>query len=428
MSSLRVLVGVWCMVAAFLGNAPSLEAADPPAAELFTDTPLLQPTSTFEFRFSRPMVSSEEVGLSPKEPPITITPAIPGTFTWLSRSSGVFTPTEPPQVGAEYLVTLKPGLKAADGKPLSGNGRWTLRTPPFQQTSSSTFDEENLPPDAEVKLAFNLPVDLQSAVKLFEFVDDQGRSVGAKVEYGKRHNRLWLRPEEENWEQRWQKAKGVKPEPAAEADSDEDEAADGTEGEAAAKQPPLPAQLLVSPAEPLQTGVSWRLEMKAGLKDQSGKHRIQTPSSLPLGIVKPFRVTKVETSTYINSGRSVSVQFSSELAQDINEETAAKYFRLEPAVTNLRFEGGYSSFDIRGDFVRGQEYRLTLDPAVVSHEGLSPESGREYTFTFPPVAPRLYLPEITGHQIRSGRRQLEVLSANLKALRITARLISPEET
>ncbi|MEO7319086.1 MAG: MG2 domain-containing protein, partial [Chthoniobacteraceae bacterium] len=42
-------------------------------------------------------------------------------------------------------------------------------------------------------------------------------------------------------------------------------------------------------------------------------------------------------------------------------------------------------------------------------------------------APRLYLPAITGHQIRSGQRKFEVLSGNLKALRVTAQLVAPAD-
>jgi hypothetical protein len=210
MSSLRVLVVVWCMVAAFVfGTAPGSEAAAPSGVELFTDTPLLQPTSTFEFRFARQMVGSDEVGLSPKEPPITITPVLPGTFTWLSRSSGVFTPTAPPEIATEYVVTLRPDLKAADGAPLPAKGQWTLKTPPFELTSSGRFDPDQLPPDPEVKLAYNLAVDLQSAAKLFLFIGSHGHSVSARVEHATWRNRHWLRPEEEEWEQRWRKAKGV---------------------------------------------------------------------------------------------------------------------------------------------------------------------------------------------------------------------------
>src|SRR4051812_45453 len=68
------------------------QPAEPAAVEMLADAPFLQPTSTLEFRFARPMITRDEIGLTPKTPPIVIAPAVPGTFTWLSRSSGVFVP------------------------------------------------------------------------------------------------------------------------------------------------------------------------------------------------------------------------------------------------------------------------------------------------------------------------------------------------
>lgn len=427
-----MLVGVLCLSVTLFVRTEIGEAADAPAAELFTDTPLLQPTSTLEIRFARPMVSSDDVGLSPKEAPITITPPIPGTFTWLSRSSGVFVPEVAWPLASEYRVSLKQGLKAADGKPIGAiPSPWTLRTPPFSRTAlqNGVYDAEDVPARPSVKLAFNLAVDLKSAAPLFQFIDAKGRKVDAKVRYATRRDYFSLQPEQDDWERRWLEAKGKIEKSAAEDEQETEEQPETPEDTDTppANIPPQSNRLVVTPSEPLTPGAAWRLEMKGGLTSQSGKYRIAEPLTVPLGEVKPFQVTSVQASNYINSGRTVVVEFSRAMAEDITAETAPKFFRIEPAVANLRFDGGYTSLTAHGDFERDRDYRLVMEPTVVSMEGFPPESGREYTFRFGPVAPRLYLPEITGHQIRSGQRKFDVLSANLKTLHVTARLIAPDQ-
>jgi alpha-2-macroglobulin len=47
---------------------------------------------TLLVRFNRPMVRGPEVGRAPGAPPFAFTPAVPGTFRWVSRSSILFTP------------------------------------------------------------------------------------------------------------------------------------------------------------------------------------------------------------------------------------------------------------------------------------------------------------------------------------------------
>src|SRR6201995_980383 len=100
-------------------------------AQLLTDAEFLQPTSTFEFRFATPVVSREDVGTVATNPPIKIDPAVAGTFTWLSRTRGVFGPPALPPLGAGLVFTIRPAFRDLKGKPIGQAFRAVLKTPPY---------------------------------------------------------------------------------------------------------------------------------------------------------------------------------------------------------------------------------------------------------------------------------------------------------
>lgn len=394
---------------AFAGIFSQSAAAAPPV-ELFTDTAELQPASTLEFRFTKPMIPRDDVGLpvGMGDAPVIITPAVAGRFTWLSRSSGVFVPEQAWPLGGEFAITLRPGLADANGKALGGKFNSVLRTPPFVRTAVRGGGDEISEPMPKIILAFNLAVDLASAQGLFRFVNDDGAEVAANLRHGSERDYLYVRIEQEDWEKRWQAARGTV------SNDDETPAA------------PIESRLVIEPAAPLTPG-TWRLEMKRGLASKSGKHHLTSAWTLPLGKVKPFDIAVLRMQNHINSGRSVTFGFSYPLAPDITPETAGKFFRFDPPVPNLRFEGWSDTLTASGGFELDREYRLVVNNEVISADTLPFAGQRSRAFRFQPVRPRLYLPEITGHQIQSGQRKFEVLSANLAALRVTARLVAPAD-
>src|SRR5690606_37455468 len=146
-----------------------------------------------------------------------------------------------------------------------------------------------------------------------------------------------------------------------------------------------------------------------------------------VGAVMPFEIRTLEAASYVNSGRSLVITFSHDVAPDITAETASKFLRVEPPVANLRVEESYQTLTLRGDFERGKEYMLHLEPTLVSADGLALAGAPQRPFRFAPVSPWLYLPEFTGHQVRGGLRKFEVASVNLKSLKVTLRRIPAEQ-
>lgn len=386
-----------------------------PAVELVADTPWLQPTSTLEFRFARPMVSKEELGIPVTRLPFTLEPAVPGAFTWLSRSSGVFVPSGPWPLDGKFTVTVSKELKTADGKALGGDLRVELRTPPFENTAlRGAGDGKETSPMPQLGLAFNLPVDPAAASPLLKFVNTDGRTVAARVRHATTRDYFGLALEKDDWQARWEKSRNP---------SGEDEGSKPWNADT-----PQSNRLMITPAEPLLPGGVWRLERAAGLRSQDGRYQERKGATVVLGTVPPFEIRTIEPASYVNSGRSVTLTFSQALAPDITAETAGKFLSVEPPVAGFRVEESFETLTIRGDFERGRDYTLRLEPTVISAEGLPLTGERVRTFRFGPVAPRVYLPEFTGHQIRGGLRKFEVASVNLRSLKVTVRRVPAKET
>ena len=390
-------------------------AAKPPEVELIVEGDALEPASTVEVRFARPMVSAEQIGVVVKDAPLVFAPALPGQFTWLSTRSGVYAPTAAPALGTAYRVTLRAGLADAASTKFGPDFSQVLKTPPFQVSAGMPRGDKDgtTSPRPVEQVAFNLKVKLQGAAKFFTFVADDGRKVAATVRHALRKDYFSIPDDAEDWHERWEKAHQPT---SAEQPEDEDKDAELAQ----------PNRFIVSAAEPLAPGPLWRLEMRPGIESSVGNLQIAEPRGSVLGRVKAFTLDKLVPESYVNSGRSLALEFSEELAPDVSEKTAGKFFRVTPAVAKMSFETNYESLIIRGDFQRGVEYQLEIDPALLGESLQTLAGARTRAFRFAPVKPRLYLPTITADQLRSGARQFPVRGVNLQSVRVTAQLVAPE--
>src|SRR5262249_17723912 len=129
--------------------------------QLLTDSDKLSPTSTIEIRFPTAMIPKEAVGTVAEPVPIEISPALPGSFTWLSRRSGVFSISSPPPLGTRYVIRSRSGLLDSDGKPVGQGWQAELQTPAYMVTWTSVQGEEGTS-RPEVDVAFNLKTQLDS--------------------------------------------------------------------------------------------------------------------------------------------------------------------------------------------------------------------------------------------------------------------------
>jgi uncharacterized protein YfaS (alpha-2-macroglobulin family) len=399
----RVFFGTLIAFAA----VPGALAADKDV-ELLTDAEFLQPTSTLEFRFVSAVAAKDDVGTVPTVSPVEIKPALTGTFTWLSQRSGVFVPSSPPRLGTEFVVTIRPDFQDLSGHPIGQDFRAVVKTPVYEVTRAVISQDEEGSPKPEVRLALNLDTELDP--QLFRFATPTGESISAAVRYAKVSDYFQVAPELLDWNRRWQERSRA----GADKELFEED-----------QEKTQPDRLIVTPTEPLDPGKQWRLEIAPGLKSISGAEKITKQKVVPIGPVTPFGVKNVFTTNYIHSGKTVTIEFSRELAPDVTAESANRFLQIEPAVDRLSYENDNSLIKISGAFALGQTYQIKFSPELVDKFGVSLEGERLRSFQFMPVEPRVYLPVTSGDQFRNGIRQFEVLSINVQRLRVRALLVDP---
>lgn len=394
------------LVAAAVLCWPNIINAAPgtPPVQMIPSEGELQPSTTLEFRFSSPMVASDNLGPA-AEAPLVFDPDLPGTFTWLSTRSGVFSPQGPLPLDTTWKASLRGGLKNAAGQPVGGDFKAKIFTPPFGVTAfeDGVWNNEEVPPDVAVKLAFTLAVAPEA--RFFRFVNEAGKKVDAAVRHLGDDDFFEVPPEAGDWDLRWRLSR----DPAAKA-------ADGDK---------YASQLVVTPASPLPAGAGWKLVISPGFPSQSGTRKLAEAYEVALGTVQPFDIRTLEAANYINSGTAISIEFNGSLAPDIDAANASRFFTVTPQPSDLAWEISYDTAIARGKFELGRDYRLVIGRDVCSAAGQPFGGTAERTVRFEPVPPRLYLPELTMSQILGGRRLMPVRSVNLASLRVKAVLLAP---
>lgn len=379
----------------------------------------LGPGETLEFRFPAAMVGPEELGVVDGPGPLRIDPPVDGTFTWLSTRSGVFVPGEVLPLDTKLRISLRRGLKDAAGEAVRDDFSVELSTPGFQITQLNKMfqDEEQVPANAMVRLAFNAPVRLPQSPGELEYLSEEGKVLPAEVRYATAEDYFFLPPDSRDWEERSREKIGVAPGAPV----------DGGSGQGKEVPENFQNRLVITPRGLLDSGVRWNLVAKNGF-ESTGENSLETgPLDLVLGRVQPFVLGRLLASNYLNAGCSVQLEFSEPLAPDITGETASRYFEVSPQVANLRFEEAWKSMILRGDFEVGQEYTLHIQDGVISDNGSPFFGDRKRTFQFEAVAPRVYLPEVTATQWLGGIAKFPVQSVNVSELTLTAKLVPPTE-
>ena len=168
MSHLRLSI-----LAALASLALATASAEEKTVQLVLSTRQLEPTTTFEIRFSEPIASPEALGKPADPPPLVIAPAVKGRFLWLSARSGVFTPSEPLPLSTTFKLSLRSGLKNAAGADFDGALDATVETPAFKVKGHSTnryLNQQDASAEPAFNLLFNADVRAEDAARFLTFI------------------------------------------------------------------------------------------------------------------------------------------------------------------------------------------------------------------------------------------------------------------
>lgn len=389
-------------------------------AQLFLNTPEIEPTTTFEVRFDDAMVEADDVGSEAPASPLVITPSLPGKFIWLTRRSGVFTPTQSPTLATTYHFSLRAGLKTAAGEPLRARLQQRYATPAFGFEADPTWlpwdgAETNAPATPEFVLSFNEVVSTNAARSYLHFRDGAGRRVRAVVIHPHRYEFGYHGRNERPWHDRFRASLAPLPPLGNDDDPEED--------------PLERARLVVAPARPLPAGKGWKLVVERGLPSANGAFRTAKAEEFPIGDVLPLQV-EFEAVNALNEPRRIYVSLNKHVGPDQNATNLLDWFSVEPPVARLSaaISTRYSwtpAIQLTGDFGLGTNYTVTFRKGFKTDEGFALETNLTETLSFFPMPPRTYLPAYSAEQLSSGRRAFEFLAVNCSNLTVTAKRIEP---
>ncbi|MGH8091909.1 MAG: MG2 domain-containing protein [Chthoniobacterales bacterium] len=400
-----ILLGVLSVAGAAGAVAPN----ESRGVRLVLGAGVVSPSSTFELRFDQAMVLPQSVGFIAKNSPLVITPALPGSFVWLSQRSGVFTPSAPLALATTYQLRLATRLTTADGKPSDARLEAQVQTPPMSVTdvSPSSFREKDAPSSPKIVAQFNVRVKSEALASFVEFRDAAGHSIGGLTSPATAQDGDFEGPA--NTQKAWRDRFKTSPNDSSKNDSADDE------------KEPVPNRVVIRSAAPLSPGAVWRCILKKGLPAGDGPEKLPSDFEIKIGKVLAFAVESVEAHNTLEGGKRIRVGFTKSLSPLLKEAEAPQWVSVAPAPANLHFDLGDSSIAVHGDFQLDQQYTVTVNPGLPAEEPFTLAQKFTKKASFVPLPPRLYFPALTTTQLSGGRRTFELESINLPAASVRAR-------
>lgn len=396
-----------------IGCRPEPEHSDGVRLMLSGDT--LEPTTTFELRFDEPAVDDAMIGQTATNSPVVISPALAGHFVWLSRRSGVYTPTEPLALGHTYDVALRAGMRRPDGTPLNARLLRRFNTPDFgiDQFTPRYFNTNDAPAEPRFKLLFNAEVDPDLACKFIDFRDETEQRMAAAVVHVT--NGFYYGGDLDyvntlTWSQRFHttrrdRLEGITPN-ANEPDTNA-----------------IRHYLIVAPVRPLPVGTNWQLAVQKGLPSTENGLKLRKTVNITIGNVVPLAVTDVVPANGLRSGKRLRVSFNKPLAPEISDTNILEWIDVTPRPAGFEAVVSRQRVEFMGGFRVEERYMVKVRHGLPAVGGFQLAQDFEQEVLFATLPPRLYFPSFATEQLSGGNRRLELLSVNVPSIRLRAKIL-----
>ena len=291
----------------------------------------IQNTRAITVAFSQPMVPLASVEQMRALPiPATLEPELPGRWRWLGTSLLAFEPTSRLPRSTHFTVTIPRGARSALGTEISETKRFTFSTPPLHVTDVFP-DSDGALPETPIVLYFDQRVDPKL---LAPFI--QVELSGADGEPSPVRWRLLSREQFEKnelvkkYELEWREH----------------------------------ATLALLPEKPLMKDREYSVTLRIGAPSAEGPRVTKVPFSksfTTLGPMKLVRLTCVGRSRQpCRPNFNWHFEFTNEVAAEDEEPSIARFFKVTPAVKDLKVELWGSTGNLSGDFKPDTTYNVTV--------------------------------------------------------------------
>ncbi|MGD8605507.1 MAG: MG2 domain-containing protein, partial [Anaerolineales bacterium] len=331
-------------------------------------------------QFSNDMVSKDSLELVLTDVPLEFNPPVPGLARWIETDILRFYPDAPLMPATRYQVTVLASGTYVHGNRIREEQTFNFETKPIAVTDKSwrTEPAPGLPGRTRlyIDLTFNYQVNIDQLPELLSIKgagDNAPKELSFEVDsyWGMRTDNLGVRY-----------AKGV--------------------------------TVLTEPFEVSDKTQTFTLRIAKGLTCDYCQLPLPAPYEAPITIQgrQPLTISQVRPGIQNKQG-VITAYFSARIL----DENLEKYVHVSP-VKQISIESRYNRVLIRGEFIPGETYTVTIDPDLISQEGS--KLGREFStkVTIPDIPPSvefttpgIYLPE-------NGSGLLETSTINVDSMSV----------
>ncbi len=291
--------------------------------------------------FNQPMVPLTSLQELDKYPvPMRVEPMPEGKFSWIGTDTVGFVPTYRLPFGNEFVVTVPAGMQSMVGGRLEQEYRFTVSTPlPWLEWSSPADGAGEFKLEDPLLLSFNAAMDPATVGKAARLVGPDGKAVEL------------LPP--------------GRPEPDPEAVG---------RVKSAEEQRSLARTVQLKAAKPLEKATRYTLILDKSLTSTEGPLPMGSEARVSFTTFTPLRVKKISCSWNDEDcypGAPIGVEFNNTLKR---VKDAARWFRTEPAVEDLRVRISGNNATLYGEFLPATKYKVEVLPGVPDVHGQALEA------------------------------------------------------
>jgi len=350
--------------------------------------------------FSQPMVPLTALDTPATVPGVTLTPALPLRFQWLSTDTLAFYPLDPLPGATTFAVSVGAQLTALSGQQLAEPQTWTFHTPPAAL-------QRSWPTDAQQDVGHGAPLVLLFSQELAPQSLDAALTVQVGGEKLALHKPLWPTGAE-------LRALRKQLEPDAEPVTDAQFA-----GRLAVIRPqtpwPGPAQIDVT--------------LAPGLQSLEGPEPSRAAQTLHFQTHGPFVVTTAacEDKCRPDTWAPVHVEFSNGVSQRYRPEDLEKLVTLTPPLRSGYANCWQNRCQPGGSFQPGQRYELKIAAELEDVHGQKLGKPFSYVFTTGHREPALeFVTEGSVIELAETKDKIGLHLMNLTDLTVRAHLLDRE--
>jgi len=396
---------------ALLGLVFALPSRSQAATTLRLSTTQLNPESKIKIIFDRAVMADNAVNKSVSNSILNIQPALKGRIHWRAANIAQFVPSEAPSMGTKYSFSLVKGLSHRDGTALPATLLKTVLSEPFRvQGSNRRSKSTSYTRQPSYYVYFNDAIDVKKAAFFFVFKNKDGKQVAASVRRARWGDIKSTHYMGKTWQDRFTTATTGKKPVFAQEDST-----------------PIPNALMVSPIAPLPVGDKWYLHALKNLTNASNSATDRAGRNIWIGDVDPFELKGMQAYVAANQPRQINLTFNSYLPETMSQEQLAALIQCTPVVKNAQYKVLGKTIMINGDLREFNKWKVTINQALPSSNGLVLSKSQDKVIEFKPVPTGLALPAFDSAQYANGNRLYGIETVNIASVRVRVKQLTPDQ-